>query len=95
MFKFLKLSNLMVIVVALLFVATIITAIKSATAGSLLVNLENQANQIEEQNVEIKNQIVLSTSLSQISKQVDSMNMIRPEKFVYLYSGERVASILP
>lgn len=79
-----KIKKFVIPVLALLLVATILTAVKASAQGGNLVALENKADSLKEQNKNLEDQIVAASSLTQIGKKAVTMGMASPEKFIYL-----------
>ncbi len=82
--RFFRLPVFAVMIVFVLFVATVFFAIKSSSQGASLLVLENKAIELEAQNQDIKDKIVGSTSLTKIEKNANDLGMVKPEKFIYL-----------
>ena len=79
-----KIQILVSLVLTCLLVTTIFFAVKASTKGQTLITLENKAANLQDVNQELKQEIVGSTSLSQIGKAAETMGMTAPEKFFYM-----------
>jgi cell division protein FtsL len=77
-------KNIIILILGILFVITVFFGVKASSEGMTLVALNEKAQELQQQNQELKDQIVSSTSLSQVAKQSDSLGLIKPEKYVYL-----------
>lgn len=77
-------KNIIILILGILFVTTIFFGVKASSQGMALVTLNEKAQELTQQNHDLKDQIVSSTSLSQVAKQSDSLGLIKPEKYVYM-----------
>jgi len=77
-------------VVTLLLIATVGTAVAASAEGARLIELENKAADLSEQNKELNDEIVNSSSLMQIGKVAAASGLTQPDHFVYM-NGTGVA----
>ncbi|CAN5307733.1 hypothetical protein BH10PAT1_BH10PAT1_4500 [soil metagenome] len=78
------LKSIGIAVLSTLTIITIFFAVKASNEGSNLLQLEKQADELTQQNRELKDKIVNVSSLSQVSKMASSLGLDKPEKFVYI-----------
>jgi hypothetical protein len=77
-------KNITILFLGGLIVLTVFFAIKASSQGANLVDLEEESSRLVQENQELKDKIVKSTSLSQIAKQAENMGMVKPENYVYM-----------
>ncbi|HWA51946.1 MAG TPA: hypothetical protein VG895_02770 [Patescibacteria group bacterium] len=76
--------NIIILVLIVLFVGTIFAAVEASAAGNKLVALENKYDELTQENQEMQDKLVGSTSLTSIAKEASSSGMISPEAYVYI-----------
>lgn len=77
-------KKIIIPILTILLISTILVAVKATNEGSKLLTLEKRAAELEEENKELKNQIISKTSLTEIGKNADKLGLGKPEKFIYL-----------
>lgn len=84
--KIVGLPLVFVFILGALIVAAVFFGVKAASLGGQLAKLEAKENDIALANQEIKKNLALYSSYTEVSKQAEKLGMEKPEKFVYLTS---------
>ncbi len=79
-----KIQKIILPIIGVLLIATIITGVKASSRGLELLSLEQKGANLRQENQELKDKIVSSSSLTKIEKDAEKLGMKKPEKFVYM-----------
>lgn len=85
--KKISLHYLIIIVLGVLLAATIIVSLKAGSKGDKLVLLENEQNTLQDENQDLKDNLVAVSSLTRIEKIASDSGMITPDSFLYVSSN--------
>lgn len=73
-------------VIGVLIVAAVIFGVRAASLGTKLATLEEKERSLVQENQEIKKNLALYSSYTEVAKSAEKLGMEKPEKFVYLTS---------
>lgn len=80
-------------VLAILVIGTVFLTVEATASGASLVNLERQQQQLIQENVDLKNQIVGVTSLSQIKENAQDLGFLKATNIIYITEEETFARL--
>jgi len=86
-----NLQYLIIVVLGVLLVATILVSLKAGNKGDKLVLLASEAQALQGENQDLKDNLVATSSLTRIAKVASASGMVVPENFLYISSS--VASL--
>lgn len=81
----------MMLALALFVVAQIFFAIHISSSGAKLIEIENRKKELQRKNLEMSQNLVNSTSLSQVYKTADEMGFEKTQQAYYIQQEEFVA----
>lgn len=84
--KIVGLPVVFVAILGILIFAAVVFGVEAASQGSKLAALEEKEADLMTQNQELKDNLALYSSYSEVGKQAERLGMTKPEKFVYLMS---------
>ena len=73
--------------------ATIFLTIESATSGAKLASLEQKVYTLTKENENIEQQVVNSSSLTDLGKKADELGFAKPQSVLYISNQEAVAKL--
>lgn len=71
----------------------VLLTIETVTSGAEIAKLEKEESILADQNRELSENMVQSTSLDSIEKKAEELGFVKPEKFVYIGREEPVAKL--
>ena len=85
-----KLQITLVSILVSLIIATLFFAVKTSAEGAKLITLENASRQLQEENQELNDRIISSSSLTEVTKEANKIGMIKAENYLYM-TGQGIA----
>ena len=76
-------------------VLTIYLTIQTVTSGAKLAHLEKQEQELTQENSQLNDELVKSSSLTAVSETAEELGFAKPEKIIYATQDDGVAAILP
>lgn len=68
-------------------------SVETATSGAVLVNLESQEGALSEENKNLKDAIVKSSSLNNLEARTEVLGFVKPARILYITGKEEVAKL--
>jgi cell division protein FtsL len=88
-----KKYTLLLGLLSVVFIINIFIAIKSGISGGELIELESQAQKLEEDNQKLKENLISLDSLTKVQEFSKQNGMIKPQNIVYLNAESAVAKL--
>lgn len=88
-----KITYLLGTVLAILVIGTVFLTVEATASGASLVNIERQQQKLIQENVDLKNQIVGITSLSQIKENAENLGFHKATNIIYVTEEETFARL--
>lgn len=88
-----KIPLFMLPILVIFGLATIFLTIEAATSGAKLANLEQKANLLARDNENLEQQLVTSSSLTDLGKKADELGFAKPQSVLYISNQEAVAKL--
>lgn len=85
---------ILVLPIAIFGIITVFFAIQSGASGAKLTMLESEIRQLGRENKDLSDELVNSTSLSEISRSTEERGFTTPSEIVYVSRDSEVASLL-
>lgn len=68
-------------------------SVETATSGAVLANFESQEGALSEENKNLKDALVKSSSLNNLEARTESLGFVKPARILYITGKEEVAKL--